>query len=235
MEPERRLDVAMPEEVRVGRFFDLAVAVMQPWSPPLQVDELTRVRSGEARVEWPEGASFVTLRAAVHAPDCDIFGQPFQMFRLHWGEDSPTVFFSLQPRRAGELPIRVTLYQRFMNLGSARLTGLAVEREVGDVVARVTSQEVVQVNPELLYVLPQRANEELFGVYSLLVHAFSMEELQALAYDLGVDWDDLPGTTRQRKAGELVNYCHRRRNVEQLIEHVIIARPNWLDLIEEAA
>ena len=66
-------------------------------------------------------ASYGDLRAVVHVPDCDIAGPPSQFFRLRRGRDSVPVYFSLTPQREGEIPIRVTLYQAFNQIGSARL------------------------------------------------------------------------------------------------------------------
>ena len=70
-------------------------------------------------------------------------------------------------------------------------------------------------------------------IYSLLTRAFSMDELHELYFIMGVDWDELPGTIKQRKASELLNYCQRRGMVDSLIERIIAARPNWMELVEE--
>lgn len=214
-----RLDAAVPETVAVNVPFDLVVAVRRPEAPPLRVDELTRTRSGAAEVEWPAGVSWVDLRVHVHAPDCRIAGQPFQLFRLHRDRDSLPVYFSLTPQREGEIPIRITLFQAFMVVGNARLWAIAGERVAGQVETYTAS---VQLYPEA---------GPMPGVYSVLISAFSMEELATLAAGLGIDFDNLTGTTKQRKASELVAYCERHGRSEDLIAAVIAARPNWMELI----
>lgn len=220
-----RLDTAVPDSVTVGHPFDLAVAVQPVEAPPLEVDELGRVRSAVAQVEWPKETTALTLRAAIHAPDCHILGQPFQMFRLRRGEESPVIFFSLQPRRAGSLPIRVTLYQHFLVLSSARLSVNVVELEAGVLVMSIASKGLVD--------LDRAEVDSDIEIYSLLTRAFSMDELHELYFIMGVDWDELPGTIKQRKASELLNYCQRRGMVDSLIERIIAARPNWMELVEE--
>ena len=217
--PDYRLDAAVPDEVMVDVPFDLAVAVRLADSPLLQVEELERVRSGQVEVEWPKDSTTVDLRASIRAPHCRINGAANQMFRLHAGKDSPVVFFSLTPLHVGDIPILVTVYQSVLALGSARLKTIAGERVAGMVTTSVVSGTTA---------IPMLFHD----MYSLLLRAFSMEELVTLADQIHVDIEDLPGKTRFGKARELVAYCHRRGLVDQLIAQIIAARPNWVDLME---
>ncbi|MBE2220700.1 MAG: tetratricopeptide repeat protein [Anaerolineae bacterium] len=61
---------------------------------------------------------------------------------------------------------------------------------------------------------------------------FSADELQALCLDLGVDYDDLEGGTRQAKATSLVGYCNRRDLRASLIARCAELRPHvdWRDV-----
>lgn len=215
-----RLDANVPEMVVLKVPFDLAVAVRQMSSPALREEGLTLTRSSEVQVEWPVEAPAVDLRIHVHAPGCHIADQPFQYFRLRAGQDSPEVYFSLTPLRLGNIPIRVTLYQAFLALGSARLTIFAGEQEAGHVMTSVVSD-----------VRPVTQGDGALGIYSLIMHAFSLDEVVILCGALGIDYDDLTGTTRQRKVSELVNYCRRRGLAEALVAHVLAARPNWMDVM----
>ena len=45
---------------------------------------------------------------------------------------------------------------------------------------------------------------------------FSEGELQTLCFDLGVDYDDLPGEGKADKARELVAYLDRRNQLAKL-------------------
>lgn len=70
----------------------------------------------------------------------------------------------------------------------------------------------------------------------LIQHAlqqfFSLEELQQLAFEMGVSFDDLPGSSRERKSRELVMFVDRRGQLEMLVDTVHQLRPNvplpWL-------
>jgi hypothetical protein len=63
-------------------------------------------------------------------------------------------------------------------------------------------------------------------VVRLLENNFSMADLQMLAFDLGIDLDNLAGDTRSAKARELVLYVERRGMLEKLIEQARAARPH---------
>ena len=215
-----RLDAAVPDTVALHQSFDLAVAVRREESPLLQEEELTRVRSAAVQVEWPVEVTAVDLRVHVHAPDCYITGQPFQLFRLRAGQDSPVVYFSLTPQRLGDIPIRVTLFQAFLAVGSARLTARADEHEVGRLITHVSS-----------HLRPVAQSDEWTGIYTLISRTFSLEEFETLCFQMSIDPDDLAGTTRQRKIGALVDFCRRRELIESLAAHVLAARPNWMDLL----
>ena len=215
-----RLDAAVPEMVALKVPFDLKVVVRRMSSPPLQEDGLEHVRSSEVQVEWPAGATAIDLRVHVYSPGCHIAGQPFQLFRLRAGQDSPEVYFSLTPMHLGDIPIRVTLYQAFLVLGSTRLTASAGEREAGHVMTHVLSD-----------VRSVAQGDETLGIYSLIMLAFSLDEVIILCSALGIDYDNLAGTIRQRKVSALVDYCRHRGLTEALIAHVIDARPNWMEIM----
>ena len=48
------------------------------------------------------------------------------------------------------------------------------------------------------------------AVARLLDNHFSVQELQELTYDLGIDWENLPGTSKLAQCRELVTYVMRR-------------------------
>lgn len=63
----------------------------------------------------------------------------------------------------------------------------------------------------------------------LLADHFSDEELQALYFDLGIDYADLPGKTKIVKAMELVADLNRKNRLSELVEAASEMRPglNW--------
>ena len=138
-----RVDAAVPEQVFVGRTFDLAVAIKQLASPRLAAQDLTHVESGEVQVVAEQNIPWVNLRVEVDAPDCTIEGKRSILFRLIRGQDSPLFYFRLKPNRAGALSLVVTVYQEDYWLGSARVNTVAADHTpppAGQVSITVASQ-----------------------------------------------------------------------------------------------
>lgn len=61
-----------------------------------------------------------------------------------------------------------------------------------------------------------------------LSRGFSLAELQTLCFDIGLDYENVPGETKESKVRELVLYCQRRGELTKLIAAVRRARPNLL-------
>ncbi|GAB4272182.1 MAG: hypothetical protein Kow0080_18340 [Candidatus Promineifilaceae bacterium] len=53
-----------------------------------------------------------------------------------------------------------------------------------------------------------------------LTEYFDMEELRTLCFDLGVDFDELPGAGLQAKARDLVHYWEKRGQLEKLVQAI---------------
>lgn len=67
-----------------------------------------------------------------------------------------------------------------------------------------------------------------------LTQHFSKSELRHLAFDLGVEYEELPGSTRSDKALALIGYLQRYGRFSDLIKQCRQLRPNidWPDIIE---
>ncbi len=63
-----------------------------------------------------------------------------------------------------------------------------------------------------------RLQEYLTLLRELLAARFNMSELRTLCFDLGVDYDSLPGEGKADKARELVSFCDRHDKLAKLIE-----------------
>ncbi len=65
---------------------------------------------------------------------------------------------------------------------------------------------------------------------------FDLEELEMLAFDLGVDWDELKGATKSNKLFHLLRYLDRHGRLTELEAILQEKRPNyvWQGLFEEA-
>ena len=59
---------------------------------------------------------------------------------------------------------------------------------------------------------------QLIRLRKLMVDGFGADDLKTLCFDLGVDYDDLPGTVRSTKVVELLTYLDRRRRLPDLIQ-----------------
>ena len=69
------------------------------------------------------------------------------------------------------------------------------------------------------------ATEILITLRQNLVDSFSDTELHDLCFDMGIDYEDLPGEGRAAKARELVAYCERRSLTSELIKKCSELRP----------
>ena len=59
-----------------------------------------------------------------------------------------------------------------------------------------------------------------------LERVFSLQELATLCFDLGMDFESLPGSDKAVKARELVTYLERRGRIPDLIALCRARRPN---------
>ncbi len=64
--------------------------------------------------------------------------------------------------------------------------------------------------------------------------AFNLDELQSLSFDLGIQFENLAGTTRDAKARALIEHCQRIDRVSELISRCQELRPsvNWFEIAE---
>jgi hypothetical protein len=72
-------------------------------------------------------------------------------------------------------------------------------------------------------------NNPLTHLHCLIVERYSLSELQTLCFDLGINYDDLPGEALSDKARELILRMGRRRQLEQLLNGIVRTRPDLSD------
>lgn len=60
--------------------------------------------------------------------------------------------------------------------------------------------------------------QHLSKLHRILSTRFSLEEFRTFCFDLGVNFDTLPGEGLKGKARELVMYCERHKRIRELIE-----------------
>lgn len=212
-----RLDAALPEQVVVGRAFDLAVAVKRPASPALAPDDLARRESADFAAVWPVDALYIQLRIQISASDCTIHDGDSRSVRLPAGQDGPPVYFQLTPLRAGPLSVIITVYQETDWIGSTRLRTEAAAGEVRGVLALTVDSQPLP-GPEV--------NQQT--LWQALSEGYNESELRDLCFELSIDYEDLPGDTKSAKARELVLYAKRHDLTAQVVEQVMLERPHLL-------
>lgn len=74
-------------------------------------------------------------------------------------------------------------------------------------------------------VLPADKRAELVKLRRSISILFNESELRDLCFDLGLDYDDLPGTGKKDKARELVGYYHRHGRIGELVQACLRRRP----------
>lgn len=212
-----RLDAALPVRVTVGREFVLAVSIRQPNSPLFAPPDLTRRESAGFTAVWPENAPFISLRIQVRATGCDVVGTGVEPVRLPAGQDGPPVYFQLIPRQTGDIDVIITVYQEVDWIGSARvITNASKVESRGELAISVESRPVGNTDANLQVL--RRALDD----------GYNLEELRDLCFELGIDFEDLPGETQSGKARELVLYARRHGLEARLVEQVMRDRPHLL-------
>ena len=82
----------------------------------------------------------------------------------------------------------------------------------------------------------QHLSKPLAELRENLVGHYNEEELRTLCFDVGIDYDDLPGRSRNDKARELLAHLDRVGRVADLIQRCEKERPNvpWREIAEVA-
>jgi hypothetical protein len=100
--------------------------------------------------------------------------------------------------------------------------GLGVDPEWDQLIAEV------EANSKTSVIATGNALPSEQAIRDVLVSRFSLTELHTLAFDLGIDREDIPGSTKGEFAREFVTYCARRGRLNALVEAVRRERPGSL-------
>jgi hypothetical protein len=202
-----RLDVVTPETAVVNEPFDMAVAIRQPASPTLSVDDLPKLTSAMGEVYRTGDQDLIKYRVEVEVDDCDVKPAHYD-FLLAKGRDSIIQYFQLTPKRAGNLSVVVNAYQADSEVLAATTR---VRLKAGVAVASDASG-AVQVDTVKLY-------DALTGL-------FDLNDVQDLAIRLGINWDELAGDNLSARCRSLLTYCGNRGKLDQLRQLVKAQRPD---------
>lgn len=213
-----RLDAAAPNKVVVHKPFELIVAVRWPSSPGMSLGRTWQNRSPNFRAAWKEGKPSIDLIIEVQASGCYITGENFRVFPVYADDDAPDLNFILTPAHVGEHIIHVTVRDLVYTLGSVRFQVPAYESVRESYIEFASEMMATNVAYTLL--------ASWQPLYDILMRAFSMDEMRSLCLRMGIDFDDIPGSKKSTKFGELMGHCQRRGQLGKLVAHLLAERPN---------
>ena len=131
-------------------------------------------------------------------------------------------------RRLAQLPVKIYITTSYHNFLEQTLKSLGKEPRV----------EICYWDHDLKPKLrPGAGPNPLASIKRKLVERFSMEELHDIAFDLAIDFSDLPGESRRAKARELVQLLDRQERLPELAPVAHRQRPHvpWAKLIDPEA
>jgi hypothetical protein len=203
---EIRLDVVTPETAVVDEPFDMAVAIRQPASPALSIEDLPKLTSTAGEVYRAVGQDLIKYRVEVAVDECEVKPARYD-FRLAKGRDSIVQYFQLTPKRAGNLSIIVNAYQA----DSAVLAATTrVRLKAGVAVARGATTP---------------APADTIKLYEALTSLFQLDDVQDIAFRLNIKWDELAGDTLSARCRSLLTYCNDRSMTDTLRQTIKTLRP----------
>ena len=80
---------------------------------------------------------------------------------------------------------------------------------------------------------PSTASNDSGKLYEIMLKAYSLPDTRTLCGKLGIDPDDLPGSTREDKIRELIRYCGYRNMYVELIGKVKDERPHLREELDK--
>lgn len=91
---------------------------------------------------------------------------------------------------------------------------------------QIETMHIEQSSTPTFSPLPRYKPEHRIALLKILRDIFNVSELQDLCLELGVDYDNLAGSSKADKARELLLYCERRGLSDQLVHISYQQRPN---------
>ncbi len=112
-----------------------------------------------------------------------------------------------------------------VNINANDISGqVAVGNNITQVQNRGKPQQ--EASPAKEQPVQMSSSEELFKLHQILSTLFNESELRDLCFNLGIDYENLPGVSKPDKARELVVYFQRRDQLANLISVCQKLRPN---------
>lgn len=74
--------------------------------------------------------------------------------------------------------------------------------------------------------MPEYINRDLPVLRDLIIKHFNYQEMDSLSFDLNISFEQLGGNGTSGKAQELVRYCHRHGQIDEVIQRCQSLRPH---------
>lgn len=87
-------------------------------------------------------------------------------------------------------------------------------------------RQYAQIQPPQPATMTAHSGADLARIRHALVDSFDLEELRTLCFDLGMDFESLPGQSKPAKAREMVNYWRNRHDLGPLTDAIRLERGN---------
>lgn len=231
VEDQIRLDVVAPHSIAVNEAFDLAIAVVQPGTPPLTLDDLPVASAEENTVYRPDAAAVIRYRIAVTGANCEV-SPPHYVILLHPGENSRPRFFQITPHKTGNCTLVVNAYQEEDVLAAqtrVRIEVLAAVRKQPDAPLKKTGESA----PVDLLLTPS----EIKQFKDALLSAFQRPALEQIVYfGLGVRLDEIVARNNyDKEVTDLAIWANDNNKVADLLQEARKENTGNLELREFAA
>jgi hypothetical protein len=192
-----RLDAAAPAELFAKQPFDIAVAVRQPDSPQLAVEDLPVVVSESGSVFRSEAAEMIQYRIAVSGKDFVVKPESYTL-NLRPRVDSRVCFFQVTPLKSGKKSLLINAYQENDVVAAHTRIQLAVAVKISSE-TQFLRFLVGQLEVFLHAAPPERASvvKELKGGVNLLIQMAADSPDPALLKMMG---DSLAGWAQKLEA-----------------------------------
>jgi hypothetical protein len=165
-------------------------------------------------------AAYYPVDAAVSEGRRAVY-QDFGSDRPDWG--TPVIFMRSPDGVLFNPPQATTVQQRPTQAGGVTIQSQGPVHIGGDVAGGdIIRTDVGSVSR------PSTSGQspEIVQLVRILTSRFDVNELETLAFDLGLDWDNLEGRTRDNKIRSLVDYMRRYGRLPELANHIRQNRPD---------
>ncbi len=192
-----RLDVTLPNQVRVGWPFVLAVGACLPDSSH---------RDSRIQISWSRSELCVDLAVQVNAPECENAGPDSYSFRLYPNCDSPRSHFQLIPKRQGEINIIVMVNQLGYLAGSSSVSTIACADIMSSKQKEVSTSTSVNA-----YIENENLSVQNFRRHLLQAMDAGLDsaEFAELLFNLGIDGDLIIGDNKRDRIMQFIQYYQR--------------------------